>query len=137
MSGLLPLNPKEALARATAFEADNKGALTVALVEVYGQAGGPAQWPLVLAKFDAADPSTRFGMMPGFAESIRHLDDFAAQTQGITRIKDMAIQFKPYGVDKRLIELLRDLQKHFAARPTAPQTTPLIEQAVAEIQAAK
>jgi len=137
LSALLPLNPKAALARATTFEADNKGALTVALVNVYGNAGGPAQWPLVLAKFDAAENPNRYDMMPGFVGSIRYLDDLAAQAQGITRIKNMGIELKSYGVDKRMIELLRDLQKHFAARPTATQTTALLEQTIAEIQAAK
>ncbi|MBC6990123.1 M1 family metallopeptidase [Hymenobacter sp. BT491] len=137
LQAMLPLDPKQALARATAFEADNKGALTVALVEVYGQAGGPAKWPLVLAKFDAADANGRFNMLSGFAALLGRLDDPTALRQGITRIKDLAVRYKPYGVDARLIALLRELQQHQATRPNAAETTTLVEQAVAEIQAAK
>ncbi|SNC61031.1 aminopeptidase N [Hymenobacter gelipurpurascens] len=137
LQGLLPLQPKQALARATAFEADNKGGLTAALVAVYGQTGGLEQWPLVLQKFDAADPNGRFEMMAGLGEMLGHLDDTTALTQGITRIKNMAVEFKPYGVAGGLTNLLRQIQQQHATRPSAAQVSTLVEQAAAEIQAAK
>ncbi|RPD47978.1 M1 family peptidase [Hymenobacter sediminis] len=137
LQGLAALQPAQALARAIAFEADNKGALTVAMVLVYGQAGGPAQWPSVLAKFDAADTNNRFNMMSGFGAMLGRLDDPTALTQGITRIKDMGVQFKPYGVAKPLIELLQQIRQQQASRPNAAQASTLVAQAVAEIEAAK
>ncbi|WP_139921117.1 M1 family metallopeptidase [Hymenobacter sp. DG01] len=137
LQGLAALQPAQALARATTFEADNKGALTVAQVQVYGQVGGPAQWPSVLAKFDAADPNNRFNMMSGFGAMLGRLDDPTALTQGITRIKDMGVQFKPYGVAKPLTELLQKIRQQQATRPNAGQAATLVAQAIAEIEAAK
>ncbi|QNH63725.1 M1 family aminopeptidase [Hymenobacter sediminicola] len=137
LQALLPLNPKLALARATAFEADNKGALTVALVTVYGQVGDLSHWPLVLAKFDAADPNGRFNMLAGMADLMGRLDDVTALTQGVTRVKTMAVQYKAFGVAKPLIGLLQELQQRQATRANSAQVATLVAQAVAEIEAAK
>ncbi|MBX0289187.1 HEAT repeat domain-containing protein [Hymenobacter sp. HSC-4F20] len=137
LQGLAALQPTQALARATAFEADNKGALTVALVLVYGQAGSLAQWPSVLAKFDAADTNNRFNMMSGFGAMLGRLDDPTALTQGITRIKDMGVQFKPYGVDTPLLALLQQIRQQQSTRPNAAVAATLVAQAAAEIEAAK
>jgi len=135
--GLLELSPVQALARATAFEADNKGALTTALVAVYGQAGGPAQWPLMLAKYDAATPDRRFEMLGGLGSILGRLEDPAALAQGITRIKDLTVQFKAFINSGRIIGLLRQIQQQQVARPTAAEAAKLVAQAVAEIEVAK
>ena len=135
--GLLPLRPELALARATAFEADNKGALTVAMVQVYGQTGSAAQWPLMRAKYDATDPPARFNMLSGFGDILGRLDDPTALTEGITRIKDLTVRFKPYIDASRLIGLLRQIEQQQAKRPNAALATQLVTAAVAEIEAAK
>ena len=137
LQGLLPLKPAEALARATAFEADNQGGLTVALVNVYGQAGGPAQWPLMLAKYDAADVNGRFGMLDGFMEVLGRLDDAPALEQGLTRLRDLTVKYKPYVNSERIIGLFQQVQQRQAARPQAARAAALVAQAVAEIRAAK
>ncbi|MBC6609893.1 HEAT repeat domain-containing protein [Hymenobacter sp. BT507] len=136
LQGLLPLNPKLALARALALEADNTGALTVALVQVYGQVGTLAQWPLMRTKYDAAAPIRRLDMLPGLGEILGRLDDPTALTEGITRIKDLTVGFKPYLDYKRLIGLLRQIQQRQAGRPNAALAATLVAQAVAEIEAA-
>ncbi|WP_210516785.1 M1 family aminopeptidase [Hymenobacter terricola] len=135
--GLAALDPAQALARASAFEADNKGALTVALVTVYGQAGSPAQWPLMLAKYDAAGPGGRFDMLPGIGELLGRTDDSAALTQGITRIKELTVKYKPYVNSEDIIGLLKQVQQRQSTRPNAVGTAVLVEQAAAEIRAAK
>ncbi|MBF9143722.1 M1 family aminopeptidase [Hymenobacter properus] len=134
---LLPLNPAQALARATAFEADNKGALTSALVTVYGTAGGAAQWPLVRAKYDAADPNGRFQMFTGLFEMLGRLDDPTALTEGIARIRDLAVKFKPYVDAPRIVAQLRQVQQRQASRPNAALVAGLVEQAAGAIEAAK
>jgi len=134
--GLLPLAPAQALARATAFEADNKGALTTALVTVYGQAGSAAQWPSMLAKYDAADPNSRFRMLPGLREMLFRLDDPVALTQGITRIRDLAVKYKHYNDPTSLIGLLQQIQQRQATRPQAAHVATQVTQAVAAIRAA-
>ena len=137
LQGLLPLNPADALARATAFEADNQGALTVALANVYGAAGGPAQWPLMLAKYDAADVNGRFGMLDGFVEILGRLDDAPALEQGLTRLRDLTVKYKPYVNSERIIGLFQQVQQRQATRPQAARAAMLVEQAVAAIRAAK
>lgn len=137
LQALLPLNPAQALAHATAFEADNKGALTTAMVNVYSQAGGPVQWPLMLVKYDAADPSGRLNMLPGIGEFLGHLDDATALNQGISRIKDLTVEFKAFIDSERLIGLLRQIKTRQVARANAAYVAGLVEQAVAEIKAAK
>ena len=137
LQGLAALDPTQALALAMAFEADNKGALTVALVSVYGQAGGPAQWPLMLTKYDAADPNGRFGMLGGFVEILGRLDDATALEQGLTRIRDLTVKFKPYVDSEYIIGLLQQVQQRQAARPQAARAAVLVAQAEAAIRAAK
>ncbi|UOR06420.1 M1 family metallopeptidase [Hymenobacter aerilatus] len=136
LQGLLPLNPQLALARALAFEADNTGALTVALVQVYGQVGTLAHWPLMRAKYDAAAPIRRLDMLPALGEILGRLDDPTVLTEGITRIKDLTVGFKPYLDTKRLIGLLRQIQQRQASRPNAVHTATLVTQAIAAIEAA-
>jgi aminopeptidase N len=137
LQALLPLNPAQALARATAFEADHKGALTVALVVVYGQAGTAAHWPLMRAKYDAADPNGRFGMLQGLGEILSRLDDPTALSEGITRIRDLTVEYKRYVPYNRVVGLLRGIQTKQAARPNAAQVATMVGEAVAAIEAAK
>jgi aminopeptidase N len=137
LQALLPLNPAQALARATAFEADHKGALTVALVVVYGQAGTAAHWPLMRAKYDAADPNGRFGMLQGLGEMLSRLDDPTALSEGITRIRDLTVEYKRYVPYNRVVGLLRGIQTKQAARPNAAQVATMVGEAVAAIEAAK
>jgi aminopeptidase N len=137
LQGLLPLNPAGALARAMAFEADHKAPLTAALVAVYGQAGGPAQWPSMLAKYDAADPNGRFAMLDGFVAILGRLDDATALEQGLTRLRDLTVKYKAYVPWERIIGQLQQVQQRQAARPQAARAAELVEQAVAAIRAAK
>jgi aminopeptidase N len=137
LEALLPLNPAQALARATAFEADNKGVLTSALVTVYGTAGGAAQWPLVRAKYDAADPNGRFQMLAGLGEMLGRLDDPTALTEGVARIRDLTVEFKRYIDAGRIVGLLRQVQQRQAHRPNAALVAGAVEQAVRAIEAAK
>ncbi|WP_071883092.1 M1 family metallopeptidase [Hymenobacter swuensis] len=135
--GLLGLRPEQALARAATFEADNKGSLTVALVQVYGQAGSPAQWPLMRTKYDAADPPTRFSLLGSVGSMMGRTDDAMALTEGITRIKDLTVRYKPYLDASRLIGLLRQIEQQQATRPNAALVAQMVTAAVAEIEAAK
>jgi len=106
-------------------------------VAVYGQAGGPAQWPLMVVKYDAATPDRRFEMLGGLGSILGRLEDPAALAQGITRIKDLTVQFKAFINSGRIIGLLRQIQQQQVARPTAAEAAKLVAQAVAEIEVAK
>ncbi|UOQ97348.1 M1 family metallopeptidase [Hymenobacter sp. 5317J-9] len=137
LEALLPLNPAQALARAKAFEADSKGPLTGAIVLVYGQAGSVSQWPWMRTKFDAADPNGRFQMLQGFGEMLGRIDDPTALAEGITRIRDLTVQYKRYVDYQRVEGLLREVQQQQGKRANAAVAASLVDQAVAAIEAAK
>ncbi|GGF21277.1 M1 family metallopeptidase [Hymenobacter cavernae] len=134
LEGLAAIDRKEALAQANALEADSKGALIQAIVGVYGQSGEVSKWPFVLARFDAGSPNDRFNMLPGFSALLGRVQDPEAFAQGVRRIKDMAVKYKPYGIDKQLLPLLESLKSDKAGNAAAQQ---VVEQAMNEIQAAK
>jgi aminopeptidase N len=137
LQALAPLNPSQALARATAFEQDHRGALTVAMVNTYGQVGTAAQWPSMFAKFDASDPNDQFQMLTGISEMLGRLDDAPGLSQGINRIRDLTVEYKPFVDAEKLIGLLRQVQQRQAARPNAALVASLVDKAAADIQAAK
>jgi aminopeptidase N len=137
LQGLLPLNPALAQARAVALEKDHKGALTAAIVNVYGQAGTAAQWPSMMAKYDAADTNNRFQMLTGLSEMLGRIDDATALTQGIGRVRDLTVEYKAYVDSERLIALLRQIQERQATRPNATLVASLVDKAAADIKAAK
>ncbi|OUJ72875.1 M1 family aminopeptidase [Hymenobacter crusticola] len=134
LQGLASVNLKQAQAQANTLEADNKGELTQALVAVYGQSGDPAKWPWVLARFDAGDANDRFGMMPGFSSLLARVQEPAAFAQGVSRIKDLGVKYKQFGVDKRLLPLLESLKAGKSNDAAAQQ---VVDQAISAIQAAK
>ncbi|MBF9223104.1 M1 family metallopeptidase [Hymenobacter ruricola] len=137
LEALLPLNPAQALARAKAFEAGSKGPLTEAIALVYGQAGSVSQWPWMRAKYDAADPNGRFQMLAGLGGMLGRMDDPTALPEGITRIRDLTVEYKRYVDYKRVVGLLREVQQHQSKRPNAALVAGLVEQAAAAIEAAK
>ena len=55
LSGIDQLDPAQALQMAKGFEKDNRGALTQAIVGVYAESGGSAQWPFVYKQFKGGD----------------------------------------------------------------------------------
>ncbi|WP_176133155.1 M1 family aminopeptidase [Hymenobacter sp. CRA2] len=119
--------------RAAAFEADHRAALTEALVSVYAQAGDPARLPFVIKQVDAAAPLARLRMMPDLSQLLGRTTDAGTFAQGVDRMKAMAIEYKPYGVDKPILELLQKLQTQ--AKGAAQQQT--VAQAMRDIEQAK
>ena len=61
----------------------------------------------------------------------------ATLTQGITRIKDLTVQFKAYVNSQRLIGLLREVQQQQATRSNAALAKTLVDEAATAIEAAK
>jgi aminopeptidase N len=91
----------------------------------------------MLAKYDAAGPNAQFDMLPGLGEMLGRLDDPAGLAQGIGRIKDLTVKYKPYIDASRIIGLLRQVQERQSKRPSGAQAAALVQQAVVEIEAAK
>ncbi|MBO0356327.1 M1 family peptidase [Hymenobacter sp. BT186] len=136
LSALATANPKQALALAKPLESSEQASLKQAVTEVYGKAGGPAEWTYILTKYDAADPQAKFGMLEGIVAMMPRLQDPAAFTAGVDRIKDIAIKYKAQGAAEPMIGILKDVTKGKTG-PNVSMQQPIIDKAIAEIQQAK
>ena len=137
LRALAAVQPAQALARAATFQNDDHSALTQAVLEVYAKQGAQAQWPYVRDKFDAARPQAQFNMIEPMATLLGRLDDATAFAEGVSRLKALAIKYKTYGADKAVVGLLQAAATSQASRPRATEARQLVDQAVAEITAAK
>jgi aminopeptidase N len=136
LQALAEVSPAQAMAQAQAFEADNMGALTQAITEVYAQHGGAAQWSFVRNKFDAGDPETKYLLVSGMLAMVTRLDDPTAFNEVLDRIKAFTIQFKSFGIDKAIIPMLQAM-KEKKAGANAAQGKEAVDKAVQEIEQAK
>ncbi len=137
LRALATVQPAQALSRAKALEANAQGTVAQSVTEVYAKAGGQAEWAFVRDKFDAARPQGKFNMMEPLATITGRLDDAASITEGITRIQELGVKYKSYGVDKPVMAMLQGIAKAQASRPQAAATQQAVDQAMAAVQAAK
>ncbi|MDQ2769199.1 MAG: M1 family metallopeptidase [Bacteroidota bacterium] len=137
LSGLAVVQPAQALARAKALEADSHDALAQAVVATYAQAGGLDQWAYVRTKFDEARPQGKFNMLEPLATMMGRLDDPAAFSEGVTRLRDLGLKYKQFGADHLALTLLQTAAKGQAGRAHAAEAQAAVDKATAELQAAK
>jgi aminopeptidase N len=104
------LDPAQAVQLGKGLEKDNTGVLTTALINVYAGSGTSAQWPFVLQHFHDASVQSKFNNLQKFAEMTGRVDKPAYTQQGIAEIKDLAVKYKAYGVDKPAIKFLGDIK---------------------------
>ncbi|UOG76487.1 M1 family peptidase [Hymenobacter tibetensis] len=136
LQALALTDPAQALAKAKAYEADEHESLTQAVTAVYAMAGGTAEWAYIRNKYDAAGPQGKFGMLEDIATMLPRLQDPTAFSEGVDRIKAIAIQYKSRGADKPMIGLLQSITKEKPG-PAASMQQPIIDKAVTEIEQAK
>ncbi|HEX8427619.1 M1 family aminopeptidase [Hymenobacter sp.] len=136
LSALATADPKQALALAKPLEVSGQQTLAQAVTKVYAQAGGPAEWTYILSKYDAAGQQEKFGLLESISIMLPRLEDPAAFTAGVNRIKDVAIKFKAQGAAEPMIGLLQSITKDKTKPATATQQA-IIDKAVAEIEQAK
>jgi len=94
LNGISGLDGTAALKAAKGFEADNKGPLSQAIMNVYTNNGTSAQWPYVYDRFRNTTPRAKFGMIPKFAEMTAHVDNPTYAQQGITELKATGLRTK-------------------------------------------
>jgi aminopeptidase N len=104
------LDPKQALALAKAYEKDNEGALTQAMISVYATSGGDAEWPFVYSSYDKAVPQAKFGMIRNFAAMTGHLTNPVYVQQAIGAIKNFGVKYKQFGVAPTMIGVLTEIK---------------------------
>ncbi|MGI4866494.1 MAG: M1 family aminopeptidase [Janthinobacterium lividum] len=133
------LNPTEALAKAKAYEVDAPASLTAAMLSVYAQQGGSAQWAFIRDHFDAASGRGKFNYIGPMTQILGRLDDPKAFSEDVTRLQQMAMlpQLKAYGYDKMLIGALQKGAETQKGKPNASQNQATVDTAVQAIQAAK
>ena len=136
LQALALADPSQALAKAKAFETSEQASLTQAVSAVYATAGGTAEWAYIRNMYDAAGPQGKFGMLEDIATMLPRLQDPAAFTEGVDRIKAIAIQYKSRGADKPMIGLLQSVAKD-KDKPVSAAQQAIIDKAVAEIEQAK
>ncbi|WP_442587801.1 M1 family metallopeptidase [Pedobacter sp. AW31-3R] len=103
--------PAEAFAMAKSMEKDAGGDLTAAVIAVYAKSGGDAEWPFVFKKFVAADPHVKFPMLNDVVLMISKMQTAVYVREGITMLKDFALEFKTRGMAPPLIEALQQIKQ--------------------------
>ncbi|GAB3225432.1 hypothetical protein GCM10027346_06670 [Hymenobacter seoulensis] len=132
LQGLVQVQPKQALAKAQSLEKDAQGSLSRAVSSVYAQHGDASTWTYVRNQFDAAGPQGKFEMMESLVNFMTRLNDATVLKEGVTRLQQMAIQYKKYGVDEPILAMLEKVQKD---KPADQKAT--VEAAVQAIKQAE
>jgi len=133
------INPSQALAKAKAYEVDAPASLSAAMLSVYAQQGGSAQWTFIRDHFDAANGRGKYNYIGPMTQILGRLDDPKAFSEDVTRLQQMAMvpQLKAYGYDKMLIAALQKGAEAQRGKPNASQNQATVDAAVQAIQAAK
>jgi aminopeptidase N len=130
------LDPEEAYKLAKGFEADNKGALTTAMIAVYATKGNSADWPFIYAKFKGAAPQAKFNMLPQFSNLAAKADKPEHAQQGITELKAMGLQFRAYGVVPYITGFLTTI-KDARTKMNDTASATMADNAINELKSAK
>ena len=106
LEGLAEVQPKAALTRAKALEAGAKGNVAAAIASVYATQGDASTWAYVRNQFDAAGPQGQFQMLESVAGFMTRLNDATVLNEGTERLQKLAVQYKKYGVDEPILQML-------------------------------
>jgi aminopeptidase N len=133
------LNPTAALTRAKAYEVDAPASLSAAMLSVYAQQGGSAQWAFIRDRFDAATGRSKFSLIGPMTQMLGRLDDPKAFSEDVTRLQQLALtpQLKAYGIDKAMVAAIQKGAEAQKGKPSAAQNQAAANAAVQAIQAAK
>jgi aminopeptidase N len=104
------IDPAEGLKLAKGFDADNKGPLTAALLNVYAMDGGNEDWAYIYQHFHDANRRMKGALIDQLANMTGRVTDPAKCQQGIAEIKAYGIAAKASGGDKKTIALLTNIK---------------------------
>lgn len=137
LTALNTLAPTDAFKTAKSMEADGKGQLGQAIINVYATGGSDTEWPYVINALKKGSTQAKFDLARGpLPQMIGRLDNKQYVLEGITTIRDMAISFKRYGITPKLITALQQIEE---ARKKLNDNTSAaaVEDAIKEINQAK
>jgi len=104
------IDPIEGFKLAKTFEADNKGPLTAALLNVYATDGGDTEWTYVYQNFHNAGRRVKPNIVGQFAAMVGRINSPAYAQQGITELKNYGMASRLRGGDKKAITLLTNIK---------------------------
>ncbi|SEO18762.1 M1 family metallopeptidase [Mucilaginibacter sp. OK283] len=130
------LDPALAMNLAKNYEADNKGGLTAAMMNVYATSGTDAQWTFVYKQFDEAAPQAKYNALDKFSAMAGRVQKPEYAQQGISQIKDFGIKYKPQGIADPAIKFITDI-KEKRAQMHDDATVKVADDAIKQINDAK
>ena len=130
------LDTAQAVKLAKGFEADNKGPLSQAIMNVYANSGNSAQWPYVYDHFHNASARAKFGLIQKFAVMTAHVDNPAYAQQGIIELKQMGTGGRARRMSTTIIGYLSDIQLQ-RTKMNDQSSAQAAEDAIKEISQAK
>jgi aminopeptidase N len=111
LNAIALLDGDRALALAKGFEKDNKGALTQAIISVYGKYGGDDQWAYVLNGFNEAGPQIKYNMIMGsFSKMVGKVTKPENAQAGIAAIQTFGVQYKKFGIGPNIQTKLNEIK---------------------------
>ncbi|RVT98321.1 M1 family peptidase [Mucilaginibacter limnophilus] len=110
LEAIAAIEPAEALKAAKGFEKDNKGKLTQALINTYATYGGEEQWPFLYENFTQLSPQAQFDVLPKIGEVAGKVNNPAYAQQAISKLKDLGVKYKKYGVAPYVINVLNNIK---------------------------
>ncbi|MEZ2337379.1 M1 family aminopeptidase [Mucilaginibacter sp. RCC_168] len=110
LNGIIRIDPALGLSLAKQFENDNEGQLSQAIISVYADQGGDAQWPFVYQRYHEAEIQNQIHVSKAFSGMIGHLTRPEAVLQGIEELKQVAIRYKGDGVAPFMIKMLDSIK---------------------------
>jgi aminopeptidase N len=87
-------DPAEAIILAKTYEKDCKGALSVAVFNVYTISGGDPEWPYVYKTFINKSLEEQFKLCERFGDMIAHVRNPEYAKQGIAALKNLQLKYK-------------------------------------------
>ncbi|RSK44380.1 M1 family aminopeptidase [Hymenobacter perfusus] len=115
LEGLAAVQPKAALARAKTLEPNATGAVANAIAGVYAEQGDASTWPYVRNRFDAAGPQDKFQLLESLVGYMTRLSDATVLNEGTERLQKLAVQYKKYGVDEPILQMLEKVKQSKSA----------------------
>jgi aminopeptidase N len=103
-------DPKDAFTLAKKYEKGSKGKLRDAIIAIYCQSGGDAEWPYVYYNFANPASVLQYNFTGKFASLTGTVANPAFAQQGIEAIADLVIRLKKYDKLTRFIEILNQVK---------------------------
>ncbi|MFC0514242.1 M1 family aminopeptidase [Mucilaginibacter angelicae] len=112
LTALNSVEPETAFQTAKSMEADDKGKLGQAIVNVYAANGSDKEWPYVINALEKGSVQVKFDLARGsLPQMIGKLENKQHVLQGIKAIRDLAVNFKRYGIAPKLIAALQQIEE--------------------------